>query len=430
MPQIQILTLFPDLFESFLRCGLMSRAVNQNIISITTTHLREFAVNTHGQVDDSPYGGGSGMVLRPDAGMKALRAARQNDPTAKVVLLTPRGKPLTQAMARRYSQSLAQQNGLIMLCTRYEGIDERIVEAEVDEEISIGDFIMMGGEIPAMAFLEATVRLLPGVLGNPESLVHESFEQELLEFPQYTKPAEIEGRSVPEVLLSGNHKLIDQWRNTKRKEDTAARRPDLIAGPIKPKADFTVALIHHPILDKQGATVTTSITNLDLHDIARSACTYGLSQYYVVHPVRALRRLSERILEHWDTGYGKIYNPNRSEALSLIRLVPEFQDVLLDIEARTGKLPKIITTCAKQHNRSITTFGEMRQKLMVSDEPHLFILGTGWGLTSEFINRADYHLEPVVGPTDYNHLSVRGAAAIMFDKLLGTQDPLPSFERA
>ena len=421
--KFQVITTFPEFIQSFAQTALLGRAVTEGKVEIDAIGLRDFAINTQGQIDDSPYGGGSGMVLRPESAVAAIESAKAKDPEAKVVLLTPRGRTFNQATARRLAQRMSEKNeGLIILCCRYEGVDERVVEHWVDEEIAIGDYVLMGGEVAAMALMEAVGRLLPGVLGNPESIANESFEQGLLEHPHYTKPADFRGLAVPEVLRSGHHAEIEKWRKERSLADTAARRPDLYEGTELPSCEINIALIHYPVVDKHGDTIVSSITNIDLHDIARSATTFGVKHYYVVHPTKALRRLSERICEHWDTGHGAHYNPNRREALQMLRIVVDLQDVLLDIEQRTGKLPLVVTTSARDSDKAVS-FGQLRQKLYQSDVPVLILFGTGWGLGPEIMERADLHLEPVKGLTPYNHLSVRGAAAIIFDRLLGRRSP-------
>lgn len=412
----QVLTIFPELFQPFLEQGLVSRGVERGLLEVEFTQLRDFAINTHGQIDDTPYGGGSGMVLRPEPAAAAIRKAKAQNPEAKVLLFTPRGVPLSTAMAKELA---TESQGLILLPYRYEGVDQRIADSFVDYEVSLGDFVLMGGELAAMCVIEATARFVPGVLNNKDSVVEESFSADLLEYPQYTKPSEFEGTKVPEVLLSGNHQAIREWRRQRSVEDTLARRPDMLDSLSRlPDVELSVALMHHPVKDKAGDIITSSITNLDVHDIARSARTYGVDPYYIVHPTRALRRLTESICAHWESGFGSSYNPNRSEALRQIKVVPEFNDVLLDIEARTGKTPKLIATSAKPSDRNVS-FSQMRALLSRADQPHVLLLGTGWGLADEVMQRADYHLAPVNGYTAYNHLSVRAAAAIMFDRLLG-----------
>lgn len=444
----QLITLFPDLFEPFSSLGLVGRAREDGLIRISPIMLRDFAINTHGQVDDTPYGGGSGMVLRPEPAVAAIESAKETDRNATVILCSPRGRVFNRSAARElYSECLEKQGGIVILCPRYEGVDERIAEW-VDLELSLGDFVLMGGEVAAMAIIETITRFIPGVLGNPESLEEESFEQGLLEYPQYTKPQEYRGLGVPPVLLSGHHAEIKKWRHHHALKDTRERRPDLIKDepfhaepqcssskePLDqgapgrqnasmdsdppPQCDISLALIHYPVMDKGGRIVTASVTNLDLHDIARSAKTFGISRFYVVHPSKTIRKLLQRICDHWFSGFGLAYNENRSEALEVTSLVPDFDDVLLDIEARTGSYPVIVSTSAKGSAECVS-FSELRRSLSYTDQPHLILLGTGWGLADDILDRARLRLEPIRGYTDYNHLSVRAAASIILDRLLG-----------
>jgi hypothetical protein len=185
-------------------------------------------------------------------------------------------------------------------------------------------------------------------------------------------------------------------------------------------ASLYVALIHHPVYDKRGQVVTTSITTIDLHDIARSCRTYGVPAFYVVSPVDALRGLMRRVLRHWQEGYGSTYNPNRREALDLIQLQRTLEGVEIDIEARTGRLPKTIATSARE-SADTTGFAALREEIASSEEPWLLLLGTGWGLTAEVLSEAERRLVPITGVGAYNHLSVRAAASIILDRLLGTR---------
>lgn len=197
--------MFTGVFES----SMMWKAQKDDIVELSTVDLREFGLGPRRQVDDTPYGGGDGMLLMVEPMWNAVKAAKQNDPNAKVLLMTPRGQRWKQAMARQYSES---DHGYIFICGRYEGYDERILEL-VDEQISVGDYVLTGGELPAMTIIDSIVRLLPGVLGGEASAEIESFSDgETLEFPQYTKPADFAGRTVPEVLLSGHHGEIAKWR--------------------------------------------------------------------------------------------------------------------------------------------------------------------------------------------------------------------------
>ncbi len=232
-----LLTLFPEMFPGPLAQSIPGRALEAGLWSLDTLQIRDFAHDKHQKVDDVPYGGGAGMVMKPDVLDAAIRHAKEKSPAATLIYLTPRGTPLTQLLAKQ----LANQNpepgtqnpsSFILLCGRYEGVDERVIEAHKPLEISIGDYILSGGEIAAMVLMDAMIRLLPGALGADASAQEESFGISadyacLLEYPHYTRPPLWDGRAVPEVLLSGNHAHIEAWRRAQAKEVTQARRPDL-----------------------------------------------------------------------------------------------------------------------------------------------------------------------------------------------------------
>jgi tRNA (guanine37-N1)-methyltransferase len=218
-----VLTLFPEMFPGPLGVSLVGQALEAGVWSLATHQIRDFGLGRHRQVDDTPAGGGAGMVLRADVLGSALDAARLANPGCPLVYLSPRGRPFDQARAREF----AAGPGVVLLAGRFEGVDERVIEARGLMEISIGDYVLSGGELAAMVVIDACVRLLPGVLGAPESLAHESFENGLLEYPQYTRPREWEGLTIPDVLLSGDHKAIETWRRAQAERITAERRPDL-----------------------------------------------------------------------------------------------------------------------------------------------------------------------------------------------------------
>jgi len=222
MFRASILTLFPDMFPGPLATSLAGRALARGLWSLQTVNIRDFASDRHRTVDDTPFGGGPGMVMRPDIVDAALASVAGDRPR---VFLTPRGRPFTQALAQRY----AAAPGLILLCGRYEGVDQRVIEAHELEELSIGDYVVAGGELPALVVLDAVIRLLPGVMGAADSATEESFAQSLLEYPHYTRPADWQGRRVPDVLLSGNHAAVAAWRRAEAERITAERRPDLWA---------------------------------------------------------------------------------------------------------------------------------------------------------------------------------------------------------
>ncbi len=219
-----VITLFPELFPGPLGASVIGRGAATGHWSLKVTQLRDFATDKHRSIDDTPAGGGAGMVLRPDVLVAAIDAvSHQNDPRPRL-LMSPRGKPLTQARAR----ALAAGPGVVIVCGRFEGVDQRAIEARDLDEVSIGDYVLAGGEVAAMVLLEAVVRLIPGVLGKDESNADESFENGVLEYPQYTRPQSFEGREIPPVLISGDHGKVEKWRREESQKLTQVRRPDLL----------------------------------------------------------------------------------------------------------------------------------------------------------------------------------------------------------
>lgn len=219
-----VLTLFPDMFDSPLRESILGRAIKQGLFEVRAHNLRDWAEGKHLTTDDTPYGGGDGMVLKPEPIAKAIAELKQQAPAAKVLLMTPQGVPFQQQHAR----DLAHEPNLIFLCGRYEGFDERVRQTLVDAEFSIGDFVLTGGELPAMVMIDAISRHLPGVLGSSSSAETDSFVDGLLEYPQYTRPAIFNGMAVPDVLLSGDHGKIARWRREQQLLRTLQRRPELL----------------------------------------------------------------------------------------------------------------------------------------------------------------------------------------------------------
>lgn len=222
--QFSVLTLFPELVHAVTQHGIVRRAVEQQAVSVDCCNPRDYALDVHRTVDDRPYGGGPGMVMKSDCLLRAIRDLRQKN-TGRLIYLSPQGAALTQAKV----QALAQEPALILLCGRYEGIDERIIQLEVDEECSIGDYVLSGGELGAMVLIDSITRLLPGVLGHEDSAEQDSFAEGLLDCPHYTRPESIEGLEVPAILKSGNHAAIARWRKKQMLGATWLKRPDLLA---------------------------------------------------------------------------------------------------------------------------------------------------------------------------------------------------------
>lgn len=241
--KIDILTLFPAMFVSPFNESIIKRAQERKLVEINTTNIRDYALDRHQQVDDYPYGGGVGMVMKVDVVGRALDSVKDND--AWIVHMSPRGKPLSQKKV----MELAQREHIIILCGHYEGMDERVLD-KVDEEISIGDYVLTGGELPAMVLVDAVIRLLPGVLGDDESSREESFADDLLEYPQYTRPQNFAGQEVPEVLLSGHHENIRLWRKKQSLLRTLLTRPELLL--VKSFDDEEKKLLEEIIFNREN----------------------------------------------------------------------------------------------------------------------------------------------------------------------------------
>ena len=423
MLAFNIITLFPQMFASLLGHSILKKAQDKSLIAIHLVDPRSYTTDRHHVTDDYPYGGGQGMVMKPEPLVAAIEDIRRKSPRARVILLSPQGDVFNQ----RYAARLAQEKELVLVCGRYEGVDER-VKSFVDEELSVGDYTLSGGEPAANVVIDAVARLIPGVLGNDSSAADDSFVNGLLEYPQYTRPEDFRGMKVPEVLLSGDHERVDRWRREMSLKLTRERRPDLLekASPTQEerrpapamRAPIYVALLHYPVYDKNGQVVTTAVTNMDIHDIARAGKTYAIKGFYVVTPVKALQKLARKIIEHWEEGYGSQYNATRKEALALARICDTLDDVLIDVERESGEKPLLVVTSARAGEKR-ASFPALREMLNNNTRPFLILFGTGWGLTEAIFSQADYVLEAIEGTSGYNHLSVRSAAAIVLDRLLG-----------
>ena len=324
---------------------------------------------------------------------------------------------------------------MTLLCGRYEGIDERLIARRVDEEISLGDYVLSGGELGALVVIDACARLVPGVLGEPTSADDESHSAGLLEYPQYTRPAD----GVPPVLSSGNHALIAAWRREQAMRRTAARRPDLWRRFRPTKADAKafpplharthVALVHHPVRDRTGAVVTTALTNFDIHDIARSSLTYGLAGYHIVTPITSQREKAEGIARLWSedaqgasSSGGHAPAGGRARALDLVRTAASIEDVIAAVTAAHGTAPTVVATSASPESfPGIPHVGydQLLAQAAPDPAPLLVIFGTGWGLVDAQIPSVSRVLAPIEGPSSWNHLSVRSAAAVILDRLFG-----------
>ena len=427
MKTYNVLTIFPEMIDAVFRQGVISKAIDKGIVSINSVNIRDYAEGRHLVTDDYQYGGGAGLVMKVEPIYEAVSALKEKSDTF-VVLLDPRGKKFDQKAAEHMASNY---DNITFICGRYEGVDERVRELVVDMELSLGDFILTGGEFAAITVIDSIARLVPGVLGDEASADEESFTTGMLEYPHYTRPVEYKGLSVPEVLMNGNHSEIEKWRMEKAIEITRKNRPDLLnikeldietrkkicaeqKRGLSKKLKLNIALMHYPMKDKQGDTVATAITNLDLHDISRSCRTYSVENYYVVTPIVAQREIASRVINHWMDGFGSTYNPNRMEAFSHTMLMDSLSEAILDIEKRHKKRPLIVATTARPDRATITA---KHLGVISEEQPVLIIFGTGWGFADEVLETADYILEPIEGVGEFNHLSVRSAVAILLDRI-------------
>lgn len=425
--RFDILTLFPEFFDSVFSVGVLSRAIEKKLLALNIHNIRDYTSDKHRMADDRPYGGGSGMILKPEPIARAIEVLKQGT-DSKVVMLSPRGRVFNDQIARELSET----EQIIFICGRYEGIDERIRELYVDTDISVGDYVLSGGEYAALIMIDSISRYIPSILGNESSTMEESFRDYLLEYPQYTRPEEFKGIKIPEVLLSGNHKEIANWHRKKQLEITFLNRNDLIdqthldrneiteldkiKNKFSKKIKLHIALVHYPVYNKRLEVVKTSFTNIDVLDIARASKTYGVKYFYLVHPVEEQVVLMKRVVDHWTEGKGCAYNNSRKESLENIKYAASIEEVIADITEAENKKPLLISTDARYSDR-MTGYREMREKLQNDDRPFLLLLGTGYGLTREIIENSDFILKPITGNNEYNHLSVRSAASIMLDRL-------------
>ena len=439
MTRFTVVSILPEIVDQALAHGVVGRARTAGALAVDFVNPRDFTTDRHRSVDDTPYGGGPGMVMKCEPLVAAIEsvAAAPDAPRPHRVLLSPSGVPLTQARVR----ALAAHAHLVLVCGRYEGIDERVIATAIDEEISIGDFVLTGGELGAACIIDACARLVPGVLGDAASADDESFSGALLEYPQYTRPAVFRDLPIPEILAGGNHGAIRAWRRRESLRRTARRRPDLFAyhrlgkddakltaglAELDVAARTSVALVHHPVLDRTGAIVTSAVTNLDVHDIARSAATYGLAGYHLVTPVESQREKAEHIATLWQEEQKEW----RARALRLCTTTASVAESIERLTRDHGVAPLVAATSADPARfasaRTVTPGQLVAEIQDAPGVPLLVLFGTGWGLADTELPQVSRIITPISGRPAWNHLSVRSAVAILLDRLFGLRDETPA----
>ncbi len=433
--QISILSVFPELYSSFLQTSLIRRAQEQGIVAYASLAFKSFC-DPKEHIDAPTFGHGAGMLIRPEVVERAVEAQEAKHGKAFKIFFSPQGKQLNQFQLQRFAQELQQKNHLMLIAARYEGMDARVEAEYADAVVSIGDFVLMGGDLPAMMLLEGLLRQIPGVVGRQESVHEDSFTGPFLDYPEYTAPVIWKGKEVPAVVRSGNHAQLRGWRLDTAAEKTVHERFDWARSVSMNKeqeqlvkkhipAHYIVLMHDHVLIG--GATQeegTTSVTSLDIHDIARSAKTYGLKNYFLVTPLHDQQKIVQRLLEFWLEGVGIDYNPHRHQSLKSVQLKSSLEEVIKFITEQEGVAPITIGTSARVLDagglaeQRIITYHD-QAKIWALHRPVLLVLGTGQGLTKELIDSLDYLLVPLEGFSDFNHLSVRSAAAVIFDRWLG-----------
>lgn len=430
---ISIVTLFPALYEPFVRTSLLGRALEQGVFSVDLVNMLSLCAPKE-RPDSPPYGPGAGMVLRPAIIQKAVEQQEARHGKAYKIFFSPHGKRLTQPMLEQFAQELRSKKHVMLLPARYEGMDARIEQVYADSIVSVGDFVLMGGDIPAMMVLEGMMRYIPGVVGKADSVEHDSFTGPLVDYPSYTEPLEWQGMAVPDIIRSGNHQAIEQWRFAQALQRTVFGHFDWlrsfdVTAELAEKVhaimpEHYVALMHAEVKLKDGREGTSSVTSLDVHDIARSCRTYGAHNFFVVTPLIDQQKIVNTLLNFWETT-GKTYNNHRSEAVQLVRLTDSLDDAIAAIEQKHGKRPIIIATSAQEHaDMQRITFSD-QELIWRQQRPVLFVFGTAFGLADSILKRCDYVLPAIKGFTQFNHLSVRCAVAVVLDRWLATQPTKP-----
>jgi len=429
--KISVLTVFSELYKPFIETSLIKRAQENGIISIDVDEFFSF-VKPKERIDAPTFGHGPGMLLKPNVVQKAIESKEEIHGKAFKIFFSPQGTKLDQCLVSKIAKVFQEQQHLMLIAGRYEGMDARVEAEYADLTISVGDFVLMGGDLAALMVLESMLRLVPGVVGKTESVEQDSFTGAFVDYPHYTEPVVWKGHAVPDVIRSGNHAAMKAWRTEHAAQTTVNLHFDWLRKQVLSHEEMLIsqraiphhytALLHTDVLisddQKPG---TTSVTSLDIHDIARSSKTYGINGYFIVTPLADQQKIVKRLLDFWMND-GVEYNASRHEAVKQVSVVSNLEEVIESIEKIEGKKPVVIATSAREMDHpGLISFYD-HEKVWSLDRPILFVFGTGRGLTQERIVASDFLLKPVKSFSDYNHLSVRSAVAIVLDRWLGINE--------
>ncbi|MFC1854744.1 tRNA (guanosine(37)-N1)-methyltransferase TrmD [Candidatus Dependentiae bacterium] len=443
--KVSILTVFPAFYNEFLSTSLVKLAQDRGLVEFNFVEFASLC-QPGKRIDEPTVGPGPGMILKPEIVEKAIEKCEKEHGFGLKIFFSPQGQKLSQPIFRQFSELLQVEpceedknsgsggnaKHIILVCARYEGIDARVEEEFADFVFSIGDYVLMGGDLPAQVFLEGLLRLLPGVLGNEESAKTESFETPFFDHPEYGLPVEWKGEKIPDVVQSGHHKEIALWRKKEAAEKTLLNRFDWFRSQDEiSKNDLDLAksiipphyvvLMHGRVVVKGKNCSTTSVASLDLHDIARACATFGVKNFFVVTPLLDQQSIVKEFISFWTDESGKKFNYSRFQAVSKLILCSSLDEVKERIRAQDGDLPLMITTSAKQHDHEkVITYND-QGRVWKEKKPILMVIGTGQGLEEDLVQESDFLLTSIDGMSDYNHLSVRAATGIILDRWLGLQ---------
>lgn len=425
---ISIVTLFPDLYKPFLATSLVGKAQEHGHTTITTLNMFSL-VEPKERIDSPTFGHGAGMLIKPEIVEKAVTQQEKIYGPAYKIFFSPAGKKLDQNLLHEIYQAGMQKKHIMLLPARYEGMDTRVEQEYADCIVSIGDYVLMGGDLPAMVLLEGLLRFVPGVIGKQSSVEHDSFSGAFVDNPEYTSPVVWKGHEVPEVIRSGDHKKIEVWQKHQAAKKTVLCHFQWLRNHVSNNDDIAItsnyiphhyAILMHDQVNLPNETIgTSSVTSIDIHDIARSATTYGIKKYFLVTPLADQQKIIAKLLNFWQTNIGIEYNNNRHEALKNVVLVSTIDEAIDNIKQSESAEPLLVATAAKRymHSARITYYDQ--ELVWAKDRPIAFIFGTARGLSSPLLEKCDYLLEPIEGFSKFNHLSVRSAVAIVFDRWLG-----------
>ncbi len=439
---ISIATVFPELYGPFLHTSLIKRAQEAQIVSIGVDSFFS-CVSPKERIDAPIFGAGAGMLIKPEVFETLITRQENTHGKAFKIFFSPQGKTMDQTVMAQVAHEFQKHRHLLLVASRYEGIDERVQEEYADLVLSAGDFVLMGGDLPVMMLLEGMLRLIPGVVGRQESVAHDSFTGPFVDYPTYTEPVEWRGHRVPDIVRSGNHGALNTWRLQKAIRKTVTyhfnwlkTHPTTPSERIKVESEIPphyVVLAHSDVMIASEGTTkvgTTSVTSIDLHDIARSSRTFGVKEFLVVTPLVDQQKIVQKLVSFWATK-GEAYNANRHDAIKLISIHSSLEAAIAYVGAKHEVPPLVVTTTARvptagtDQQRLITYYDQAR--VFGHGRPVMLIFGTGQGLRQEVLDASDFQLLPVEGFTDFNHLSVRSAVAIILDRWLGiSYKQLPS----